>query len=164
MPHDDSSALVATRPPSVVPRPPCAAPAAFSSVSAYRFWLTFISTVAISRSAGDCDCASTRRASGAGRSPRSSASTAPPGTSMPRAKTLVVKGVVIPDDCAIDACNPGGLQRAGPFVEHSGRAFVATVDGGIARAPDDQVTLQHAAFDGRAGLQRRGEAEVPPER
>ena len=42
-----------------------AAPIAFSSVSAYRFWLTFIIVVAMSRSGGDCDSTSTRRGSGA---------------------------------------------------------------------------------------------------
>ena len=36
-----------------MPRPPRAAPIALTSVSAYRFWLTFISTVPTSRSDGD---------------------------------------------------------------------------------------------------------------
>ena len=37
-----------------------AAPIAFSSVSAYRFWLTFIIVVAMSRSGGDCVSTRTR--------------------------------------------------------------------------------------------------------
>ena len=49
--------LLRRRPSGARPSPvaPPAAPIAFSSVSAYRFWLTFIIVVAISRSGGDWD-------------------------------------------------------------------------------------------------------------
>ena len=75
----------AAMPASADPTPPdFAAPTAFNSVSAYRFWLTFIIVVAISRSGGDCDSTSTRRWSGASWYCGSGVPFGRPRTGMPR--------------------------------------------------------------------------------
>jgi hypothetical protein len=65
------------------------APIAFNSVSAYRFWLTFIIVVAMSRNGGDCDSKIVVRGSGGSNFDRCNA-TGIPRTGMPRSMSASV--------------------------------------------------------------------------
>ena len=84
--HAVKVCTAAARPASVVPTAPFFVAIALSSVSAYRFWLTFISTVAISRSGGDSMRASTRRSADAVAISRRQCRRRPPPRRAPRCR------------------------------------------------------------------------------
>ena len=139
-----------------VPRPPRAAPSALSSVSAYRFWLTFImhrgdvpqaAATASTRAHADVPRAGPRRVSAA----TSSKSTASPLTGMPRGDQRILQRLreeerrIHHRDCARATGAAAERHRAGDFEHRRSRWRRKSIVSRRARGPGRGAVDQRQA-------------------